>query len=279
MIATDQPAVLTCALVGGFPSGNPNHPLTLDEVVRHGVAAVGAGAAILHIHARGADGKASAEAAVYREIGARIRAEAGDVILNYTTAGEPGITEDERLQSLDADPEIASLDAGSMNFGPKTLFVNSQAFINRMAVEMGERGILPELECFDAGMVDTGRRLVERALVATPPLFQIVLGVEGGAPARVDTLVHLVSLLPPGANWAAFAIGAHNFTMMGAVLAMGGHIRTGLEDVSRISRGVWAESNAQLVQRAVRMCEVIGRPVATPQQARELLGLAAPAAA
>jgi 3-keto-5-aminohexanoate cleavage enzyme len=279
MIATDQPAILTCALVGGFPSGNPNHPRTLDDVVRHGVAAVRAGAAVLHIHARGTDGEASAEASDYREIGARIRAEVGDVILNYTTAGAPGLTDDERLQSLDADPEIASLDAGSMNFGPQILFFNSQSFIHRMAVEMGGRGILPELECFDAGMVDTGRRLVERTLVATPPLFQIVLGVEGGAPARVDTLVHLVSLLPPGTNWAGFAIGAHHFPMMGAVLAMGGHIRTGLEDVTRTSRGVWADSNAQLVQRAVRMCEVVGRPVATVQQARELLGLSVDRAA
>jgi 3-keto-5-aminohexanoate cleavage enzyme len=275
MIATDQPAVLTCALIGGFPSGNPNHPRTLDDIVRQGVDAVRAGAAVLHIHARTADGVGSQEASVYREIGARIRAEVDDVILNYTTAGVPGMSEDERLRSLDAGPELASLDAGSMNFGPEILFVNSQAFIDRMALEMGKRGIMPELECFDAGMVDTGRRLVERELVATPPLFQIVLGVEGGAPARVDTLVHLVSLLPRGANWAAFAIGAHHFTTMGAVLAMGGHIRTGLEDVTRISRGVWAASNAQLVERAVQMCQDVGRPVATPDQARELLALPA----
>ena len=228
---------------------------------------------ILHIHARTADGEGSQEASLYREIGARIRAEVDDVILNYTTAGVPGMSDDERIESLDADPDIASLDAGSMNFGPNVLFVNSQAFIKRMAEEMATRGIMPELECFDAGMVDTGRRLVERGLVAAPPLFQIVLGVEGGAPARVDTLVHLVSLLPDGANWAGFAVGAPHFAMMGAVLAMGGHIRTGLEDVTRISRGVWATSNAQLVQRAVRMCEAVGRPVATPHQARELLGL------
>ncbi len=269
----EKPAIITCALVGGFPSSNPHHPRTLDDIVREGIGAARAGAAVLHIHARTHDGEASQEPAVYREIAEAIRSEEPDVVLNFTTAGSPWMSEDERLLSLDAHPELASLDAGSMNFGKTVLFVNNEEFIERMAREMGERSVKPELECFDAGMVMTSKRLVDEGLVEPPPLFQFVLGVRGGAPARVDTLVHLVGLLSPEARWAAVAVGADHFPLMGATLALGGHVRTGLEDVAFTGLGTHARSNAELVERAVRMCGAVGRPVATPSQARDLLGL------
>jgi 3-keto-5-aminohexanoate cleavage enzyme len=140
---------------------------------------------------------------------------------------------------------------------------------------MRDQGVKPEIECFEAGMVVAGARLVERGLVDAPPLFQLVLGVPGGAPARVDTLCHLVALLPPGADWTAAAIGAPHFALMAAALAAGGHIRTGMEDVAYFARGRFLQSNAQLVERAVQLCLAIGRPVATPAQAREILGLGA----
>jgi uncharacterized protein (DUF849 family) len=113
--------------------------------------------------------------------------------------------------------------------------------------------------------------LIDRGLVDAPPLFQIVLGVRGGAPARMDSLLHLVGLLPPGAEWAAFAVGRMHFPLMAGVLALGGHVRTGMEDVAYTAAGVHAQSNAELVERAVGMCRLVGRRVATPDEARERL--------
>jgi 3-keto-5-aminohexanoate cleavage enzyme len=272
MNSTGAPAIITCPIIGGFASNNPNHPRTLEDIVRHGIDAVHAGAAALHIHARDADGEVTQDAAVYRQIGDAIRAEVDDVILNYTTGGSLGMSDDERLGSLGAAPELASLDAGTLNFGP-AIFVNSPEFILRMASEMRAANVKPEIECFDIGMVATGARLVAQDLVDAPALFQFVLGVVGGAPARVDTLCHLAALVPAGANWAAAAIGAPHFPLMAAALAMGGHIRTGMEDVAYTARGEFAVSNAQLVERSVELCAAVGRPVATPAQAREILGL------
>ena len=274
MITTDTPAVISCALIGGFASRNPHHPRNFADIVREGVAAAQAGAAILHIHARTDAGEPTQDAAVYRAIGDAIRDQAPDVVLNYTTAGSPGMSDDERLESLSASPELASLDAGTMNFGPEIVFTNTQAFIDRMATEMRAAAVKPEIECFDVGMVMTGRRLVERGLVDSPALFQFVLGVPGGVPARVDTLCHLVALLPENANWGAVAIGAAHFPVMAAALALGGHVRTGLEDVSYIARGEHAGSNAVLVERAAALCRAVGRPVASAAQARSMLGLA-----
>jgi 3-keto-5-aminohexanoate cleavage enzyme len=275
---SDGPAILTCALIGGQPSPNPNHPVNASDIVREGIGAARAGASVLHIHARTEDGEASQDPDVYRAIGERIRSEV-DVVLNYTTGGSPGMGDDERLGSVQAGPELASLDAGTMNFGPddEFVFLNTPRFQQRAATEMRERGVKPELECFDAGMVMAARELIDRGLVEAPPLFQIVLGVRGGAPARVDTLVHLVSLLPPGAQWAAFAVGRMHFPMMAGVLALGGHLRTGMEDIAYKAARVYVESNAELVERAVAMCRLVGRPVATPDQARELLREGVPA--
>jgi 3-keto-5-aminohexanoate cleavage enzyme len=270
---SEQPAIITCALIGGLPSSNPHHPGNLQDIIREGIAASRAGAAILHIHARTQDGHETQDPEVYREIGDEIHSQASDVVLNFTTAGSPWMSEDERLLSLDGHPDIASLDAGSMNFGKTVLFVNSESFIERMAREMASRSVKPELECFDTGMVMTGRRLVNEGLVPPPPLFQFVLGVRGGVPARVDMLATLVGLLPEGAKWSGVAVGSEHFPLMAAVLALGGHVRTGLEDVAYSARGVYARSNAELVERAVAMCAAVGRPVATPAQARACLEL------
>ena len=271
----DRPVILTCALIGGAPSTNPHHPRDAADLVTHGVAAARAGAAVLHIHARTDDGEPTQDAAVYRQIADGIRAEAPDVILNFTTGGSPGMPDDERLASLGGGPELASLDAGSLNFGPDDdfVFLNTHAFMARAAREMRELGVKPELECFDTGMIVSANELLARALVDAPALFQLVLGVRGGAPARVDTLSHLVTLLPADAEWGAFAVGRRHSEIMAATLALGGHIRTGMEDVAYTSKGVYATSNAELVERAVSLCRQLGRPLATPAEARGLLKL------
>lgn len=270
----DAPVIITCALIGGDPAPkNPNQPRTLDDIVREGREAVHAGAAVLHIHARDSTGAISQDPEVYGRIACEIREDGTDVVLNFTTGGSEGMDEDERLSSLAAVPDLATIDCGSMNFGPHEVFVNSRAFIWRAAGLMRERGIQPELECFDAGMLWTTRELLTAGVVNPPGVVQLVLGVLGGAPARVDTLVHLASLIPDGAHWAAFGIGRAHYRIMAATLALGGHIRTGLEDVAYLRRGVFVRSNAELVGRAVLMAEAVGRPVATPGEARKILGL------
>ena len=273
----NDPVILTCALIGGAPSDNPHHPKNAADIIREGIGAVKAGAVVVHIHARTEDGEPTQAAEDYRRIADGILAEVDDVVLNFTTGGSPGMSAAERLASLHADPELASLDAGTMNFGGDDdfVFVNTPAFQQRAAREMLELGVKPELECFDAGMIVAGAELIARELVTQPPLFQLVLGVRGGAPGRVDTLTHLVSLLPAGSQWGAFSIGRMHFPLMAAALALGGHIRTGMEDCAYMSRGVRVTSNAELVERAVAMCEIVGRPLATPAQAREQLGLPA----
>jgi 3-keto-5-aminohexanoate cleavage enzyme len=271
-MTAETPAMISCALIGGAPSTNPHHPVNAADIVREGIAAARAGAAVLHIHARTEHGLPSQRPDVYRSIGEAIRAEV-DVILNYTTGGSPGMSDDERLGSVHAGPELASLDAGTMNFGGDDdfVFVNTPRFQKRAAQQMLELGVKPEIECFDAGMVMAGLELIEAGLVARPPLFQLVLGVRGGAPARMETLVHLVGLLPDDAVWAAFAVGRPHFQIMAGVLGLGGHLRTGMEDVAYVAAGERATSNAALVERAVAMCQTVGRAVASPAQARELL--------
>ena len=265
------PAIVTCALVGGeFATQNPHHPRAPAEIVREGIEAARAGAAVLHVHALTEAGEPTQDPDAYRAIADGIRAAAPDVLFNFTTGGSSGMSDDERLRSLEASPELASLDCGSTNFGDG-VFVSTPAFVDRAAREMQERGVRPELECFEAGMVWSARRLVEEGHVEAPGFFQLVLGVRGGAPARVDTLCHLASLLPEGAVWAATAIGRAHFPLMAATLALGGHIRTGLEDVAYTAHGVFARSNSELVERAVRLCVAVGRPPATPAQAREIL--------
>jgi 3-keto-5-aminohexanoate cleavage enzyme len=265
-----DPVVLSCAVSGGTRTGNPHQPATRDEVVDAVAAAAHAGASIAHVHARSADGEITQSAAVYDDIRERVRATGSDIVLNFTTGGALGMSFDERRQSLRAGPEVASLNAGSLNFGPKgDIYPNPRWYINELAEEMAERGIMPEYECFDVGMAVTAAELSLAA--PSPGMMHMVLGVAGGAPASVEMVCQFAGMVPEGTPWMATGIGRHNYPIMAATLARGGHVRTGLEDLVWTARGRYATSNAELVERAVTLCEAVGRPVATPQQARELL--------
>jgi 3-keto-5-aminohexanoate cleavage enzyme len=234
------------------------------------LGAARAGASIAHIHARSADGEITQSAAVYDEIRERIRAGGSDIVLNFTTGGALGMSFDERRESLRGGPEVASLNAGSLNFGPTgDIYPNPRWFIDELAEEMAERRIVPEYECFELGMAVTAAELSTAAV--SPGMMHMVLGVTGGAPASVELVCQFAALVPDGTPWMATGIGRHNYPIMAATLARGGHVRTGLEDVVWMARGRYATSNAELVERAVALCEAVGRPVASPQQARELL--------
>jgi 3-keto-5-aminohexanoate cleavage enzyme len=268
-----DPAMLTCAVAGGIVTGNPNQPATRDQVIEQAVAAARAGASIVHIHARTSDGEMTQAPEDYLAIKQAVREQTEDVVLNFTTGGKLGSDAEERRRSLQAGPELASLNCGSINFGPDdVVFMNPKSLIEELAEEMADRGIVPEYECFDMGMAVTAARLASTARGA-PGFLHMVLGVIGGAPPSVESIQLFARLVPAGLPWMVTAIGRHNFPMMAVTLALGGHIRTGLEDVVYVAPGEYAESNAQLVRRARTLCEAVGRPVATPAQAREILGI------
>ncbi|HTA36620.1 MAG TPA: 3-keto-5-aminohexanoate cleavage protein [Solirubrobacteraceae bacterium] len=268
-----DPAILTCAVAGGIVTGNPNQPATREEVIDAAVGAAQAGASVVHIHARTSGGEMTQDPDDYRAIKRAIREQVDDVVLNFTTGGKLGAPADERRRSLLAGPELASLNCGSVNFGPDdVVFLNPNSLIDELAEEMAERGIVPEYECFDIGMAVKAARMA-RSANGPAGMIHMVLGVIGGAPASVGTIELFVDLVPEGIPWMVTAIGRHNFPMMAVTLALGGHVRTGLEDVVYVAPGEYAKSNAQLVTRASTLCEAIGRPVATPAQARAILGI------
>lgn len=253
-------------------TGNPNQPQTREDVISEVLSAARAGASVAHVHARQVGGGISQETSDYLAIKKAVQAES-DIVLNFTTGARLGMPPEERRQSLAAQPELASLNCGSLNFGPDgAVFMNPPALIDQLADEMDERGIVREYECFDIGMAETARKMTKSAPGAKG-IMHLVLGVVGGAPANIDAVTTFRGMVPEGLPWMVTAIGRHNFPIMAVAVALGGHVRTGLEDVVYMSAGEHAPSNAALVKRALNLCEAIGRPVATPSEAREIYGV------
>jgi len=278
-VRAEEPAILTCAVSGGVVTTNPNQPVSQADVIAAAVDAARAGASVLHIHARTAAGEISQAPEDYLAIKRAIHAQAGeDVVLNFTTGGQLATggqlqePDRESRRAIDAGPELATVNCGSMNFGSgDDVLLNPRSLIAEVPEELAERGIVPEYECFDIGMALTAAKLAGAAQGA-PGMMHMILGVAGGAPASAATVSLFAGLVPPGVPWAVTAIPRH-FPTMALTLSLGGHIRTGLEDVVYTAPGEHAESNGQLVTRARTLCEALGRPVATPAQAREILGV------
>ncbi len=280
-VKAEEPAILTCAVSGGLVTTNPNQPVSRDDVIAAAVGAARAGASILHIHARTSTGEMTQALEDYVAIKQAIREQVDDVVLNFTTGGQLATggqlqePDRESRRAIDAEPELATVNCGSMNFGSgDDVLLNPRSLIAEVAEEVAERGIVPEYECFDIGMALTAAKLASAAKGA-PGMMHMILGVAGGAPATPATVSLFAELVPAGVPWAVTAIPRH-FPMMALALALGGHIRTGLEDVVYTAPGEYAQSNGQLVTRARTLCEAIGRPVATPAQAREILGAGPP---
>lgn len=271
-----EPVIVTAALTGSRISRaqTPHIPITPDEIVREGVAAWEAGAAVLHVHVRDPrTGLGTQDLGLFRTVVEGLRA-ATDAILCLTTSGIPGrnLPVEERLAPLSLQPEMASFDAGSVNT-EAGVFLNEPGFLDALARAARRYGVKLELECFDTGMVATALRYVAEGKVPGRPHFQFVLGSRYGMPATAATLAHVVAMLPPEATWSVIGIGRHQTPMAMLALAMGGHVRVGLEDNIYYRKGELATGNAQLVARVVRLAGELGRPVATPAQAREMLGL------
>jgi 3-keto-5-aminohexanoate cleavage enzyme len=271
--------IITSALTGSRISKEqtPHIPVSPDEIVEAGVEAWKAGAAVLHVHVRDPEtGLGTQDPSVFERVVSRLRGET-DAVLCLTTSGIPGrnLPAEERLAPLALRPEMASFDAGSVNT-EAGVFLNPPEFLEALAQRSRDLGVKPELECFDAGMVATCLRYAERGLLQSPLHFQFVLGTRFGMPAGPRSLLYLTDMLPPDATWSAIGVGREQLPTATLAIVMGGHARVGLEDNIYYSRGVLAESNAQLVARVVRLAGELGRPVATPAEARATLGLAQP---
>ncbi len=269
--------IISAALTGSTPmkSQNPGLPVTEEEIAEAAIACWNAGAAIVHLHVRDETGQMVCDPVRFARAKELIEATGSDVIINLSTSGGPGNLDDaHRLGPLALKPELASFDCGSLNFGRK-VFINSPDILDMLAAGMIEHGVTPEIECFEAGHITNAVRLIDEGKLRPPYWFQMVLGVRGGAPGDVKQLVHMVDMLPPEAIWSCCGISRAQLPLNLATIAMGGHVRTGLEDNIYYHKGVLAESNAQLVERVVRIANEVGRPVASPDEARSIIGLPA----
>jgi len=269
------PVIITAAICGAEVTrvDNPALPLTSDELARAARGCQDAGASVIHLHVRDENGAPTQDREVFRAAFDAMRAAGVTAIVQPSTGGAVGMTWQERIQPLELNPEMATLDCGTSNFGD-TIFVNDLPTMRRFATEMIERSVLPELECFEPGHICNAIRLHREGLLTGHLHFDIVLGVPGAMPAGAKNLLFMVDQLPARSTWTVAAVGRHQLPMAVHALAVGGSVRVGFEDNVYYSKGVLATSNAQLVERIARLAAELGRPVATPDQAREFLGIA-----
>jgi len=269
-----DPVVITVAPTGAevTRAQNPHLPITPEEIAREVARSAAEGASVVHIHARLDDGQPTTDPEVLRRIAELIR-ERCDVVIGMSTGAQVGMSHEERLRVLDAAPEIASLNCGSLNFGNE-IFDNDPALIEALAKRMQADGIRPELETYDLGMLATAGRLAEAGLLSGPPLYNFVMGVPGGIPASPENLLAMLHNRGRPGPWTVTGIGRHQLPLTTLACAIGGHMRVGFEDNIYYRRGQLATSNAELVARARRLAGELGRTVATPGEARRILGVA-----
>lgn len=287
-----EPTIITCAVTGNITTleQTPHLPITPEQIANAGLEAVRAGAAIIHVHVRHPDGRPSMELKHYREVVERLRAADEDVVINLTTGpgqrfvpGEtdpsvaaPGTTlmrPEPRVAHVEAlRPELCSLDFNTMYSGASVV-INTPANLSIMAERIQAAGVRPEIETFDSGDIQLLNDMVRQGKLETPAFCQIVLGIRYGAIATSETMAYLKSLLPAGSNWGACGVGRWEFPMLAQAWLLGGHVRVGLEDNIFLQKGVLAQSNAQLVEKAARIVRDLGGTIATPGEAREILAL------
>jgi 3-keto-5-aminohexanoate cleavage enzyme len=268
--------IITAAITGSriTRQTTPYIPITPEEIVQSATDCWRAGASIAHIHVRDPDtGLGTQKTEIFSQVVEALR-ENTDLVLCLTTSGIPGINLpiEERLAPLYLKPELASFDAGSINLGG-SVFVNSPEFLAKAAMKMKDLGIKPELEIFDLGMLVTCLNMMNEGILEEPLHFQLVLGTPWGAPAIPKTLAHMKEYMPENSTWSVIGIGKGHLPMSLMALVMGGHIRVGMEDNIYYSRGVLAKTNAQFVERIVRISNEFGRDIATPAETRKILKL------
>jgi 3-keto-5-aminohexanoate cleavage enzyme len=273
-----HPAIISVAITGSLPqkANNPAVPITPDEQIESAHQAFEAGAALVHVHVREDDGRPSSDPERFGRVQEGVRRHCPGMIVQFSTGGR-GRGLSERGSMLYLQPDMASLATGSVNF-PSSVYENPPDFVEDLARDMLARGIKPEVEVFDAAMLYNAAELVKRDLLKAPAHVQFVLGLKNALPARRELLEFLVRELEsvlPGATWTAAGMGRHQLTVNRWSLELGGHARTGLEDNVRFDEQRLAASNAELVARVASLAGEYGRTVATPSEARALLGLRA----
>ncbi len=268
--------IITAAITGSsIPrSRTPYIPITPDEITRSAIECWEAGAAIVHLHVRNPQtGQGTQDVGLFRQVVEPLRAQT-DLVLCLTTSGIPGrnLPTEDRLAVLDLQPELASLDAGSINLGG-SIFINTPDFLEESARRMRAKGVKPELEIFDVGMVVTCLRMRSQGVLDDPLHFQFVLGTPWGSPGTPQALIHLREMIPDDATWSVIGVGRTHLPMAMMALSMGGHIRVGMEDNLYYRQNELVQRNAQFVDRIARIAREYGRDLASPDEAREILGL------
>lgn len=273
--------IITVATTGAWPKkeNNPNVPITPAEISEDVYACWKAGAAIAHLHMRDNQGNGTMSADKFRETLYLLRMNHPDcdIVLNLTTSGDINATDETRQRHVEElRPEMCSFDCGSMNWLNKGLFINSPKFLEELGYHVQEWGIKPEIEVFDPGMIANAAYYIKKGVLKIPLHFCLCMGCANGIPGSVKNLVFMketMEQLCPGSTWSCFGVGHSAMEIMYAGIAMGGHIRVGMEDNVMYTKGVLAESNKQFVERAVRAIQEYGNNVATPNEAREILNL------
>lgn len=268
--------IITAAICGAEVTRErqPNLPISPKELAAEAQRAVDAGAAIIHLHVRHPDGTPTQDREVFRLAIKEIRESVHPLpIIQPSTGGAVGMSADERLQPVTLNPEMATLDCGTVNFGDE-IFVNDLPLMRRFAKEMEARKIVPELECFDISHILSGQRLWAEGLITCHRHFDFVLGVPGALDASAASLVEMTRRIAPEDTWTVAGVGRAQNALILMGLAMGGHIRVGFEDNIFLSKGQLADSNARFVERVVRLAREVGREIAGADEARRILGIA-----
>ena len=275
--------IITIATTGAWPTkaNNPNVPMTPAEIAEDVYDCWKAGAAIAHLHMRDDNGKGTMDINKFRETKELLEKNHPDcdIILNMTTSGDASATDETRMIHLkELRPEMGTFDCGSMNWLNSSLFINSPQFLEELGTTMQEIGVKPEVEAFDPGMIANAAYYVKKGILKTPVHFQFCMGCANGIPGSVKNLLFMKEtadeLIGKGKyTWSCFGVGHSAMEIMYAAIAMGGNIRVGMEDNVMYAKGQLAESNRQFVERAKRVIEEYGCEVATPDEARQILGL------
>ncbi len=269
--------VITVATTGAVTSReqHPDLPLHPEEIADSVYECYLAGAAMAHIHVRDEKGGPSMSLDTFSRTVELIRQRC-DILLNLTTSGgrDLPLTDEDRFAHLVLEPEMCSMDCGSMNFGER-VFENSPRFLRKLGEATIKAKVKPEIEVFDSAMIDNAVRLAKDGFIAAPMHFQFVLGARGGMAATPENLLFLLSKIPEGSTWSVIGIGRGHLPLLTMAIHMGGHVRVGMEDNVLYRKGVLVKTNAQFVERTVRLAEEFDRPIATVAEARQIIGLRA----
>lgn len=268
-----QKLIITIAPTGNVPTKamTPHVPVTPKEIAEDIVRCYEAGAAVAHIHARDGEGRPTAKAAFFDAILKEPALAACPIKKQLSTGARGTRSQEERAEVLTLDPFSASLATGSSNF-PRSGNINEPPLVEHLATVMKERHIFPEIEVFDTAMIANAVRLAEQGFLPTPLHFNLVLGVKGSQPPTAKQLFFLYESLPKDATWTVSVIGAQHVPLSTMAIALGGHVRVGIEDNIYYSHGVLG-TNVQMVERIAAIAKAMGRELATPEEVPEIWGV------